>query len=779
MWRGRRDAPSAKSLVAGRRRSCSSGWRLLAVALVASIWATVRRLQRGSAALASGRRRGRCWGSSLIAAGRGSTAPADDHGWTLGLIGLDWWFAFGVVAFSDDRRRTSACGGAPRTIGGMTAAEGMAQEERRRADDRQARLRSLAAVDEVLREPAVEELLARYPRALVVDAVRAVIDRLRAEILAGEAAGDAAGRQGGGPHAGRPRALGGAPARRGGHAVAAARDQRDRRRGAHQPRPRAAAAGGRRGRRHGRRPATPTSSTAWRAASAPRARTTCTTCSAPSPAPRTRWSSTTTPPRCCSRWRPRRAAARCSSPAASSSRSATASASPTSCARAAPSWSRSGTTNRTYLRDFEAAWTRAHARRPARAHEQLPHRRLHRRAGAGGAGDARRTSAAPCSSTTSAAAPWRGLELFAEEPALAGERRRRAPTSSPSAATSCSAARRPASSWAGPRPSRRCAATRWRAPCASTSSTWPRSTRVLRLYLDPQRARGPRTHAGRARAAPVDEVRDRAGRLRGLLGGAGVRRGAARARRDGRARRRRRAAGHRGAQRRRGRRGARGRAPTRVAGALRARRAGRRLPRARGPPALRPARRARRTSSRSCAVAAVVVMGLGPMRRRSSDGEPRSRAASRRAAAHARHRRSHRPRQDGAGHAPHRQEHRPPARGAGARHLHRARLRRAGAAGRRPAERRRRARATSASCAPWWPGATGIDLFLLVIAADDGVMPQTRGAPRHHRAARRARTAWSRSPRPTWSTTSCSSWPRRTCASSSRRRRSPAARWSR
>ena len=45
-----------------------------------------------------------------------------------------------------------------------------------------------------------------------------------------------------------------------------------------------------------------------------------------------------------------------------------------------------GTTNRTYLRDFEAAWTRAHARRAARAHEQLPHRRLHRGAGAGGAG---------------------------------------------------------------------------------------------------------------------------------------------------------------------------------------------------------------------------------------------------------------------------------------------------------------------------------------------------------------------------------------------------------
>lgn len=55
-------------------------------------------------------------------------------------------------------------------------------------------LRSLAAVDEVLREPAVAALLERYPRALVVDAVRAVIDRLRAEILAGgTGGGEAAG----------------------------------------------------------------------------------------------------------------------------------------------------------------------------------------------------------------------------------------------------------------------------------------------------------------------------------------------------------------------------------------------------------------------------------------------------------------------------------------------------------------------------------------------------------------------------------------------------------
>ncbi|MFA4966343.1 MAG: L-seryl-tRNA(Sec) selenium transferase [Thermoleophilia bacterium] len=58
--------------------------------------------------------------------------------------------------------------------------------ERRGEDEaRRAHLRSLAAVDEVLREPAAEDLLARYPRLLVVDAVRAVIARLRADILAG------------------------------------------------------------------------------------------------------------------------------------------------------------------------------------------------------------------------------------------------------------------------------------------------------------------------------------------------------------------------------------------------------------------------------------------------------------------------------------------------------------------------------------------------------------------------------------------------------------------
>ena len=59
--------------------------------------------------------------------------------------------------------------------------------ERDAGDDRNLRLRSLAAVDEVLREPAAQALLERYPRALVVDAVRTLLARLRKEILAGSA----------------------------------------------------------------------------------------------------------------------------------------------------------------------------------------------------------------------------------------------------------------------------------------------------------------------------------------------------------------------------------------------------------------------------------------------------------------------------------------------------------------------------------------------------------------------------------------------------------------
>ncbi len=53
--------------------------------------------------------------------------------------------------------------------------------------ERNALLRSLASVDQVLREPQAQVLLERYPRSLVVDAVRTVLERLRAELLEGTA----------------------------------------------------------------------------------------------------------------------------------------------------------------------------------------------------------------------------------------------------------------------------------------------------------------------------------------------------------------------------------------------------------------------------------------------------------------------------------------------------------------------------------------------------------------------------------------------------------------
>ncbi|MEE4276476.1 MAG: L-seryl-tRNA(Sec) selenium transferase [Thermoleophilia bacterium] len=59
------------------------------------------------------------------------------------------------------------------------------RKRQRKGDGAGESLRGLAAVDEVLREPAVETLLDTYPRDLVVDAVRAVLDRLRREILEG------------------------------------------------------------------------------------------------------------------------------------------------------------------------------------------------------------------------------------------------------------------------------------------------------------------------------------------------------------------------------------------------------------------------------------------------------------------------------------------------------------------------------------------------------------------------------------------------------------------
>lgn len=69
----------------------------------------------------------------------------------------------------------------------------MAEQAKQSDQGKNARLRALAAVDEVLREPAALALLERYPRALVVAAVRTTIERLRKEILSGEPAPEAAG----------------------------------------------------------------------------------------------------------------------------------------------------------------------------------------------------------------------------------------------------------------------------------------------------------------------------------------------------------------------------------------------------------------------------------------------------------------------------------------------------------------------------------------------------------------------------------------------------------
>ena len=90
-----------------------------------------------------------------------------------------------------------------------------------------------------------------------------------------------------------------------------------------------------------------------------------------------------------------------------------------------------------------------------------------------------------------------------------------------------------------------------------------------------------------------------------------------------------------------------------------------------------------------------------------------------------RHRRPHRPRQDLARQGAHRHRLRPPARGEGPRHHHRHRLRHTSTCGDFrlgivdvPGHER--------FIKNMLAGATGIDLALLVVAADDSVMPQTR-----------------------------------------------------
>ena len=53
-------------------------------------------------------------------------------------------------------------------------------------EKKQLLLRSLPSVDELLREEAILKLLSQSPRKLIVDAIRAVLDKERKEILEGK-----------------------------------------------------------------------------------------------------------------------------------------------------------------------------------------------------------------------------------------------------------------------------------------------------------------------------------------------------------------------------------------------------------------------------------------------------------------------------------------------------------------------------------------------------------------------------------------------------------------
>ena len=161
-----------------------------------------------------------------------------------------------------------------------------------------------------------------------------------------------------------------------------------------------------------------------------------------------------------------------------------------------------GTTNRTYLNDFEAAWTER-TRAVLRVHTS--NYRI-----VGFTAEPALEELATLAHDARRRADRRPRQRGARRPASCSRRSRRWPTasppaatSSPSAATSCSAARRPASPSAGPPPSRRCAATRWRGPCASTSSTSPRSTSCCASTS---------TRSGRSREIPTLAALARAAR---------------------------------------------------------------------------------------------------------------------------------------------------------------------------------------------------------------------------------------------------------------------------